>query len=226
MDESSKRLIDHIRSIGYDILEEEPQPEDNKSEHLKRVQASGIPKRYFNATFEDITFKGCPETVRPMAEDAWRYAKHLKENAEKGMGLLFFGEVGRMKTTLACCVANEAIRQGMGVFFISMPELLDNMISMSKSRDSTELVRFEEKIKNVTFLILDDFGAEYPKDWVLNKVDAIITNRYNNMKPVIITTNMLPDEIQERYVQRVFDRLRSTSKVIGTYGESLRKDAE
>lgn len=226
MDESAKRLIDHIRSIGYDILEEEPQPESKKSEHLKRVQASGIPKMYFNATFDDIISKGCPETVRPMAEDAWRYAKHLKENAEKGMGLLFFGEVGRMKTTLACCVANEAIRQGMGVFFISMPELLDSMISMSKSRDSTELVRFEEKIKNVTFLILDDFGAEYPKDWVLNKVDAIITNRYNNMKPVIITTNMLPDEIQERYVQRVFDRLRSTSKVIGTYGESLRKDAE
>ena len=107
-----------------------------------------------------------------------------------------------------------------------MPELLDTMISMSRNRDNSELRKFEERIKNVTILILDDFGAEYPRDWVLNKVDAIITNRYNNMKPVIITTNMLPNEIKERYVQRVYDRLRSTSKILGTYGDSLRKAAE
>lgn len=193
---------------------------------MDKMQAAGIPKRYYGASFESLSRDGCPETVRDMAARAYTYAMHLKENAAAGKGLLFFGEVGRMKTTLAVCVAKEAIKKGMGVYFISMPELLDMMISMSRNRDSTELQKFEKKIKNVTILILDDFGAEYPKDWVLNKVDAIITHRYNNLKPVIITTNMLPNEIKERYVQRVYDRLRSTSQILGTYGDSLRKSAE
>ena len=65
-----------------------------------------------------------------------------------------------MKTTLAVCIACEALRQRLGVYFISMPELLDTMISMSRNRDNSELRKFEERIKNVTILILDDFGAE------------------------------------------------------------------
>ncbi len=228
MDESAKKVIEDVIRIGEEISSDKSRmPTDEpKKNFTQKMLNSGIPKRYYGATFEAITKNGCPKSVRPMAEDAYRYAMHLKENAAAGKGLLFFGEVGRMKTTLACCVAHEAIKQGLGVFFISMPELLDTMVTMAKNRDGTELRKFENKIKDVTFLILDDFGAEYPKDWVLNKVDAIITNRYNAMKPVIITTNMLPDEIRERYVQRVFDRLRSTSKIIGTYGDSLRRDAE
>ena len=131
-----------------------------------------------------------------------------------------------MKTTLAVCVARAVIEKGRSVFFISMPELLDTLISMSKNKDTKELRDFEHRIKTVSLLILDDFGAEYPNDWILNKVDAIITHRYNEMKSVIITTNMMPSEIKERYVQRVYDRLRSTSKVLGTYGDSFRKAAE
>ena len=224
MDDIAKQAIaDFIARTKELTIEREEKRRADLTEALKKA---GIPRRYYGASFEALTRDGCPDEVRDMAKEAWLYAKNLKENAEEGRGLLFFGEVGRMKTTLAVCVAREAIEKHMGVYFISMPELLDTMITMSKNKDSMELRKFEERIRNVTFLILDDFGAEYPRDWVLNKVDAIITNRYNNMKPVIITTNMMPNEIKERYVQRVYDRLRSTSKVLGTYGDSLRKAAE
>ena len=224
MNEEMKQAIRNFMAVGSAM--KEGLKEEKPPSLLDKLQAAGIPKRYYGASFESLSRDGCPETVRDMAARAYTYAMHLKENAAAGKGLLFFGEVGRMKTTLAVCVAKEAIKQGLGVFFISMPELLDTMISMSRNRDSTELQKFEKKIKNVTFLILDDFGAEYPKDWVLNKVDASITHRYNNLKPVSITTNMLPNEIKERYVQRVYDRLRSTSQILGTYGDSLRKTAE
>lgn len=224
MNEEMNQAIRDFLKVGSKVNEvAKAQKQPNM---MDKMQAAGIPKRYYGASFESLSRDGCPETVRDMAARAYTYAMHLKENAAAGKGLLFFGEVGRMKTTLAVCVAKEAIKKRMGVYFISMPELLDMMISMSRNRDSTELQKFEKKIKNVTILILDDFGAEYPKDWVLNKVDAIITHRYNNLKPVIITTNMLPNEIKERYVQRVYDRLRSTSQILGTYGDSLRKTAE
>lgn len=227
MDEVSRNLINQLRELGSQSEKVVTPPAESKQNNpITAFSRAGIPKRYYRATFEALAENGFPEDVRPMAEEAWKYAKHLKENAEAGRGLLFFGEVGRMKTTLACCIAREAIKQGVGVYFISMPELMDTLTSMSRNKDPTEFRKFEDKIKHTRILILDDFGAEYPAGWVLNKVDAIITNRYNNMLPIIITTNMLPDEIKERYVQRVFDRLRSTSKVIGTYGDSLRRNAE
>lgn len=192
----------------------------------KKLKAANIPKRYQGATFENLRLKDCPPQVQDMAKKARSYACALHQNVKNGTGLLFFGEVGRMKTTLACCVAREAIKQGRSVYFISMPELLDTMLTMSRNRDNSELKRFEKKIKDTALLILDDFGAEYPQDWVLNKVDAIITHRYNEMLPVIITTNLLPTEIRARYVTRVFDRLRSTSILLGTYGDSLRQEVK
>ncbi len=203
------------------------EPEEEAPPDLtEKLKASGIPKRYIGASFEALGREGCPPDVREMATEAYVYARGFEVNAEEGRGLLFFGEVGRMKTTLAVCVARAVKEQGRSVFFISMPELLDTLISMSKNKDTKELRDFEHKIKTVALLILDDFGAEYPNDWILNKVDAIITHRYNEMMPVIITTNMMPSEIKERYVKRVYDRLRSTSKVLGTYGDSFRKTAE
>lgn len=224
MDAEAQKAISEFLAIGKALARE---PEARKqTDYLAAMKAAGIPQRYCDASFEKLGRDGCPDEVRAMATEAYTYAKNLKANAAAGKGLLFFGEVGRMKTTLAVCVARAAIEQGMGVYFISMPELLNTMVSMSKNRDSSELQRFEKKIKRVTVLILDDFGAEYPNEWVKNKVDAIITGRYNDMKPVIVTTNMLPNEIKDRYVQRVYDRLRSSSKAMGTYGDSLRKSAE
>ena len=224
MDEKAKELILQFSALGK-YMDAEPEKEAPKDLEAK-LAASGIPKRYLHASFDKLGSDGCPPDVRDMATEAYMYAKDFTANAEEGRGLLFFGEVGRMKTTLAVCVARAVIEKGQRVFFISMPELLDTLISMSKNKDTKELRDFEHRIKTVSLLILDDFGAEYPNDWILNKVDAIITHRYNEMKSVIITTNMMPSEIKERYVQRVYDRLRSTSKVLGTYGDSFRKAAE
>ena len=224
MDMKSVSILEEFKKMK--VGENAEQTEEKKPESIEvKLSRAGIPKRYINSSFEQITKTGCPETVRSLAEIAYRYSNRLKENIKQGRGLLFYGEVGLMKTTLACCVAREAVRQGVGVYFISMPELLDAMTVMSRNKDPAEFRAFEDRIKHVSILILDDFGAEYPAGWVLNKVDAIITNRYNNMLPTIITTNMLPDEIDERYVKRVFDRLRSTSTMVGAYGKSLRGDA-
>lgn len=224
MDDKAQEMLARFSALGKQMTAE---PEKEAPPDLtEKLVESGIPKRYLGASFEALGRDGCPPDVREMATEAYMYAKDFNANAKEGRGLLFFGEVGRMKTTLAVCVARAVKEKGRSVFFISMPELLDTLISMSKNKDTKELRDFEHKIKTVALLILDDFGAEYPNDWILNKVDAIITHRYNEMMPVIITTNMLPSEIKERYVQRVYDRLRSTSKVLGTYGDSFRKPAE
>lgn len=72
-------------------------------------------------------------------------------------------------------------------------------------------------------LLLDDFGAEYSKsDWVPSKVESIIIDRYNRMKPIILTTNYSDAWIEKNYSQRVYDRLRGEYAVAIFNGESHR----
>ena len=71
--------------------------------------------------------------------------------------------------------------------------------------------------------MLDDFGAEYSKsDWVASKVESVIIDRYNRMKPIILTTNYSETWTAENYSQRIYDRLRGEYKEAIFNGESHR----
>ena len=133
------------------------------------------------------------------------------------------GPVGTGKTTLAVAILRESIAQGKGGFMISMPSLLDTLLTLSKGSNE-QFLQFENKIRNTPLLILDDFGAEYKTDWVSAKVDAIITERYNREKPIIITSNLSTGEIFNKYNQRIYDRLKSTCKILTFIGASHRKE--
>lgn len=57
---------------------------------------------------------------------------------------------------------------------ISMPSLLDIMLTLSKG-DRVAFLNYEQKLRNIPLLLLDDFGAEYSKsDWVHTKLKALL----------------------------------------------------
>lgn len=209
-----------------EIQEAEELEKKKETEYLqKKLKQANIPRRFESATFQSIEGRGVPEEIKEHYLLAKRYAYNFVENKKKGTGLIFSGSVGRMKTTIAVAVLQSVIKQGYSGYFISMPELMDTMLTMSRG-DNAEFNRFQAKIKTCSLLVLDDMGAEYSTDWVLNKVDAIITNRYNSLLPVVITTNLRRSDMQERYMQRIYDRLRSTSLLLVDGGKSLRTTAK
>lgn len=201
----------------------ETDEERREKKYLQRLEAANIPRRYELATFENLEKWGVPQDIMENYQKAKEYAAAFSEQKEKGTGVLFAGSVGRMKTTLAVSILHEVIKTGYSGYFISMPELMDVLFSESKSGFG-EVSRFQSKVENTSLLVLDDFGAEYENNWVINKVDAIITHRYNAMLPVIITTNFNNSEIMGRYAQRVWDRLKQTNLVLLATGKSLRKE--
>lgn len=188
---------------------------------------AGIPPRYSACSFSGIEKKGIPTDCVKLYEVAKDYAEHIDENRKNGRGVLFIGSCGRMKTTFAVAIMQAAMRAGASAHFIPMAELLDRLLKIArggnKEWESRDNIR--EKIADVDFLVLDDLGAEYKNDWILNTVDAVITHRFNSLKPTIITTNLSPDELKGRYAGRVIDRLKASSLTIVTDGESKRPDA-
>ena len=170
--------------------------ERKEQKFQERLKRCNIMKRFQDANFETLDKIGIPEDIKDNYLKAKQYADSFQSYYSRGIGIMMMGSVGRMKTTLAIAIAQYIMRHGWSAYFVPMAELLDTMISMSRNPDRSELMRFEEMISNTDLLILDDLGTEYQTNWVTNKVDAIISRRYNRMRPVIITTNLLPENLR------------------------------
>lgn len=189
-----------------DIAEAVKTPRAITEKDLKRA---GIGKRYRACTFGAME-RYIDDSARGAFEKAKRYAEHFGEY-QRGEGLIFSGSIGAGKTSLAIAVMREVMKNGASAYFIPLAELFDKLVTMSKQRDSVEFLEFQRKLKTVRLLVLDDLGTEYPNDWMRNKLDAIISYRYNECMPMIITTNLTAGGIAEGYQMRVLDRIRSVS---------------
>lgn len=177
---------------------------------------AGIPKRYYDMSFEYLKQHGkFPKENAEAYRIVSDYRQNIEQNLSTGKGLILRGPAGTGKTSLGVCLLKEALAIGKGGLMISMPSLLDNMLTLSKG-DSVAFMSYEQKLRNIPLLLLDDFGAEYSKsEWVSTKVESIIIDRYNRMRPIILTTNYSDGWTKDHYSQRIYDRLR------GEYQEAI-----
>ena len=185
----------------------------------KELESCGIFRRFQNVTFAAIERRGLPadDTIRKNYAQVHEYADHLQENIKRGYGLILTGGYGTMKTTMAVAVLRAHIDAGGHGLFVPMCSLMDNLFTM-RDLSRGEWARYENRVRSTQLLILDDLGSEdTARDWVRAKADSIITERYNKMLPIIVTTNMTQDELLSTYSGRIVDRLRNTSRCL-TFG--------
>jgi DNA replication protein DnaC len=75
------------------------------------------------------------------------------------------------------------------------------------------------ELKTVDILMIDDVGTE-PKEvmdygTISTPIVDILEARYNLMKFTLLTTNLTPSELSEKYGPRLADRFREMFHVIG-----------
>lgn len=79
------------------------------------------------------------------------------------------------------------------------------------------------ELERVGMLVVDDLGEEEASPKALGMVSALITTRQSNGLPTIITTNLDGETFQERYGQRLIDRLRQSGLREGADGKQRAK---
>lgn len=194
------------------------------------LENHGIMRRFYNITFENIEKQGIPGSIQTQYSQIKAYVLDLKKNIDMGKGIILCGPYGTMKTTMAIAILRKHLETSNSGLFVPMCSLIDNLYTR-RALSVEDWARYEQRIRTTKLLVLDDIGSENTDQrWILQKVDSIITERYNRMMPVIITSNLLPfsknkDEqtLKNTYGGRVFDRLRSTSELVMFSGKSLRK---
>ncbi len=150
-----------------------------------------------------------------------KYIENFEKLEVKNLGLLFYGDVGVGKSFYAGCIANSLLDKGIKVIMSNVPMLV-TMMGRDFEADKEETL---DKISKVNLLILDDLGIERKTDYGYEKLQEIIDTRYRSGKPLIVTTNLTPQNLKKpedsRY-KRVYDRVLEMCYPIWVQGESRR----
>jgi DNA replication protein DnaC len=149
-----------------------------------------IPKRYRGASFDRPPVLGMPE---PVVSAVRAYVRNLNARLEEGRGMWLVGDVGTGKTTLAMIVSGAALEGGHSVAIYSLPRLL-NLIRDEVGTDNS-LLDLLDRLSCVDLLHIDDLGAQHTTPWRLEQLYSIVDARYQSGRPIVATTNLMPDEL-------------------------------
>jgi len=139
--------------------------------------------------------------------------------------IIFAGPTGVGKTFMAKAIGLEACNRGYKVLFTRTAKMLEHIYS--GKADATYHKKLEAYIK-CDLLILDDWGMVPFSDSMLNILNEVISERYENGS-IIITSNRLIKKWGELFSEPVIasallDRLFHNSHKISIDWKSYRQD--
>ena len=137
------------------------------------------------------------------------FVDELDDRLDAGRGLWLFGDTGTGKTTLAMLVSKAALEARRSVAIYSLPKLLARIRRTYDAEPGGDsYLAFFERLTSVDLLHIDDLGAEKRSDWVLEQLYALINERYETERSVMITTNLTPTgQLEEQIGLRTVSRL-------------------
>jgi DNA replication protein DnaC len=181
-----------------------------RSRSRARGLASAIPARYRGVSLDRPPLSDMARQPETKAVVAFvrEYAEDLDARLETGQGLWLSGDVGTGKTTLAMLVSSAAVEAGRSVAIYSLPRLLAR-IRRTYDADANEdsYLSFFERLTSVDLLHIDDLGAEKRSDWVLEQLYAIVDERYESERAMVVTTNLDEAALEEQIGPRTVSRL-------------------
>lgn len=141
--------------------------------------------------------------------------QYAADFSPKSDSLFFYGATGLGKTHLSLAIAGEVIGRGYHVVYDSVPNLLTKAENEKFGRESIDGEPTERMMASCDLLILDDLGAEFSTSYTVSVLYNLINTRLLQGGPVIISTNLTPAELEQKYTSRV------TSRIIGNYKSFL-----
>lgn len=142
---------------------------------------------------------------RAVAAATLQICKNFVAHFPCGKNLLFSGKPGLGKTHLSLAIAGALIEKGYSVIYSPAQNIIDAILkerfSYSDAEDAITA------INNCDLLILDDLGTEISTAASVSAVYNVINTRILEHRSTIISTNLDPDGIEQKYDPRVLSRL-------------------
>lgn len=146
------------------------------------------------------------------------YADNFSKNSES---ILMKGATGLGKTHLSLAIANEVIKKGYGVIYVSAPSLMQKLEKQffSKSNDEDSII---DMLLECDLLIVDDLGTEFHGQFSVSQMYNIFNSRMLSNKPIIINTNLTMRELEKIYTERFVSRISGNAQKLDFLGKDIR----
>ncbi len=183
-----------------------------------RGVASAIPPRYRGVSFDrpPVSDMVRDMSTRHVVNAVQSFVDDLDENLAAGKGMWLMGNTGTGKTTLGMLAAKTALAAGRTVAVYFTPKLLTQIRQTYQATESEDAYdAFFRRLTSVDLLYIDDLGSERHTDWVVEQLYALVNERYENQRSMLVTSNaardveegrkQLEDQIGSRTVSRLIE---------------------
>lgn len=236
--------IEHIISIGH-IQKKVPvncqckreaylkkQEEDANFEKMKKLEKlkaySLMDDQFKMCTFENWVHENDDKIWYELAK---QYCDNWLNMKKENVGMLLHGDPGTGKSYMSFCIANELLKKSVPVIATSSINIINKIYESYGRASELGEVEFLNQLQNASLLIIDDLGAEHEGRTGKEKqiLYSVIDSRIRAKKPIIITTNLTPKQLNEKLtgtdgVSRTYDRIVEACPPIAITGKSRRVD--
>lgn len=152
------------------------------------------------------------------------YTSRLAKARRLGDGAIFYGDLGRGKTTSACTILLKALRAGYGVGYFTAADFLESLIPAG---DDEGLREYRTQLSRADFLVIDEFGNEYRKkgsEFAVTQLESLLRWRRSYSKPTILCVNFANvREFKEAMGPAIWSLLGGRTKSFSFTGGDLRR---
>ncbi len=196
-------------------LKHEQQERDNAIAEIRaktarlnaKINNAGIPQRFVNKMLSNYVIDTNNEKQRAIFAFCTDYALDFEKVKTTGKSFMLLGSVGTGKTHLSIGIALEIIKRGHSAIFTSASKMFRNVKETYRNQGKSE----KEVLSVFTecdLLIIDEVGVQRGTDYEKDIMFDVINERYENLRPTIILSNLSVEETKAHLGERVFDRLR------------------
>ena len=140
--------------------------------------------------------------------------------------LFLYGTPGLGKTFLSACIARTVAEKGCSVVY-------DTAANVFARFEEKKFLRYGEEARQAgedtrrylacDLLILDDLGSEFTSPFVQAALYQVVNTRLIDGKHTVISSNLDPEGIRQRYSAQVASRLQGEYLCLGFLGEDIRR---
>jgi DNA replication protein DnaC len=199
-----------VDRLEREKLEQERYEKQRKIKRILRL--SSTLEDIQNMTFENlIVRKGYESTVEKVKQAVIDFENRGKR------GLFIAGETGNGKTHITSAGANELLKQGFAVIFITEGDLLDRLNATRNFSNKESLWEIMNACLTADLLVWDDFMSSTKfsndeKDWIFQ----IVNGRERANRPIWYTTNLTAEEItSDQTAYKLDDKGRTWWRIQG-----------
>ena len=174
----------------------------------ENILSSGIGRLIERQSFDNFSLAGYEGEARSIMEKNLAAAKDFAESfAKENKNLLLIGPTGTGKTHISTSIAKVLIEKGVEVLYDSAQNIVS---AFEKDKFKSGYGAYEPegtKYLECELLILDDLGTEFISQFTVSCLYNLLNTRMNKGLATVISTNLSPAELSEKYEDRIYSRI-------------------